>query len=674
MRFIVTIIALLISLPTMAREPVKNDHSLARLWVSSEEVAAGKPVQTVLELELEKDWHVYWRNPGDSGMAAEIRWQLPEGFAASDVIWPTPERIMIGPLMSYGYNKKAYHKVVITPPAEVKAGQEYPVTVNATWLICHEICVPEKASFTFALRGVEGTPEEDTQASQVITKVDALIPEKLEGARFAEDKNQAMLSLPWTEKTPEKVLFFPFQDGVLENSASHMMKKQGEVLLFGFKRGTQAAPEIWEGVIAVEGRERGYQVAAVRDDALLSAAPAASRPEEAPIGLVFAVIFAFLGGIILNAMPCVFPILSLKAVAIAKKGKGERKAVRLQGIAYTAGVMMSFALLAGVMILLQHSGTQLGWGYHMQSPVFVAVMAYILLAVGLSLSGVFHLPVMFGSGNAKDGISGSFATGVLATAVATPCTAPFMAPALGYALVQPPLVSLIVFLALGFGLAFPYLLVSSAPALHRMLPKPGLWMERFKQVLAFPMYASAAWLVWVVAQQSGMDGLALVLVGCVSVGLLAWLWAVQENSSVVWRWGWRVLLLALIGWTAWVQAPMEKAAAVSTETEVFSRARLDALLSEKKPVFVHATAAWCITCKVNERVALYDAKVMAEMKAKGFVHLVADWTNQDAEITAYLKSFGRNGVPIYVVYAPGKAPVVLPQLLTPSLVMEALGK
>jgi thiol:disulfide interchange protein len=391
-------------------------------------------------------------------------------------------------------------------------------------------------------------------------------------------------------------------------------------------------------------------------------------------------LFAMLGGVILNLMPCVFPILSLKALAIAKKSAQNPHFVRMQGLSYTAGVVVSFLVLAGVLIALQLAGQQVGWGYQMQSPHFVLAMTYILFVVGLMLSGVFVLPSLFANAGgglaAKDNVSGTFFTGVLATLVATPCTAPFMAPALGFALTQSPPVALLVFTSLGFGLALPYLLISFYPPLLRWLPKPGVWMERFKQFLAFPMYGSAAWMLWVLAQQTGEGGLAIALAGIVLVGFFLWVWSAARSKVMK--------FLALVAMLATVIAsfqtmvpslPLPKSGTDETikmQHEVYDADALQELLAKERPVFVNATAAWCITCKINERSSLKNSRVRAALAEKGVTYMVADWTNEDPKITALLTQFGRSGVPLYILYAPGQEPKLLPQILTPGIVLDAL--
>jgi thiol:disulfide interchange protein len=404
-----------------------------------------------------------------------------------------------------------------------------------------------------------------------------------------------------------------------------------------------------------------------------AATPAA--PKDDALTFWHALLLAFAGGIVLNLMPCVFPVLSIKALSLFKYSDLSAAQKRLQGVAYTAGVLASFSILALALVVMKHLGTQIGWGFQFQSPYFVLGVAYLIFVVGLSLSGVFALggPANLGAGLAgRTGYSGSFFTGVLAAIVATPCTAPFMGAALGFAVSQPSMVLWLVFLALGFGLALPYLLVSAWPALHKLLPKPGVWMERFKQALAFPMYGAAVWLVWVLAQQAGVHAVPLALGGMTVLALIAWIYDSTRSA------GKRVLvnglLLAGVIGTAGVSFQMLSATASEPAVQAYSPSTLAALRAEGKPVFINLTAAWCISCLVNERVTLDRPAFKDLLKTGGITYLKGDWTNQDPQISALLKQYGRSGVPLYLFYpaGAGSKAVILPQILTHDIVRSAL--
>ncbi|MBY0511832.1 MAG: thioredoxin family protein, partial [Rhodospirillaceae bacterium] len=413
----------------------------------------------------------------------------------------------------------------------------------------------------------------------------------------------------------------------------------------------------------------------------VTVAPMGASSATGLVPMLIAIVFAFLGGIVLNVMPCVLPVLVMKAMSFMSRGTHDAGALRRDGLAYTAGVMATFGVLVGALLALRAAGDAIGWGFQLQSPAFVAVLAYVMLALGLNLSGVFNIGGTVGAGQglaAKGGMSGAFFTGALAVVVATPCTAPFMGTAIGVALTQSPFEAVLIFEALALGLAAPYLLLTFVPGLAKKLPRPGLWMDRVKQVLAFPLYGAAAWLVWVFAQQLDAEGLAAALTGLVLVGLIAWLWGLSQKTSGAGR-GWALgaaaaALLATVALTATLSGRAAPAAAQTAGAETYSPARLAELRAAGKPVFINFTAAWCLTCKVNERVALSKADVEEAFKRAGVVYMKGDWTNRNADISAALTAAGRDGVPLYLFYAPGAAePRILPQVLTPGIVISAIG-
>jgi thiol:disulfide interchange protein DsbD len=439
------------------------------------------------------------------------------------------------------------------------------------------------------------------------------------------------------------------------------------------------------GLLVLQARE-GVQEAFRIDT--VSATGESIKPSSFP-SMVRQLLFAFLGGLILNLMPCVFPVLSMKAVSFADIARKSPWEVRAHGLVFTAGVLVCFAVIVAILLALRAGGAEIGWGFQLQSPVFVTLLAYLMFAVGLNLSGVFTIGTRLmglGSGLAvHPGYLGTFATGVLATLVATPCTAPFMGVALGYALTQPWQVSLLIFEALGLGLAFPYLLLSLSPKLLRFLPKPGVWMERLKEFLAFPMYATAAWLVWVLTLQTGSAGILAALIGMILIALGAWSYQSTRMAGPRWHWVGRIgAVVAFAIALGLVRVPVVndagEVASASRQVgqgpawEPFSRPRLVEIIAEGRPAFVNFTAAWCITCLANERVALSSPRLAALFEKRGIVYLKADWTRQDPEITRMLSSFGRSGVPLYVYYPPaGAEPVILPQILTEAVVLENLG-
>lgn len=664
----------------------------AELLLHTQHVNAGESIRAGVLFTLPEGWHIYWQNPGDSGLATSLEWTLPNGVTASGIQWPTPERIDTEGIINYGYS----HKVVL--PVELTAdrdGAHGEVTVKASWLACKDICIPESAELHGAL------PDSNPQAGALLDAAVAQLPKPLPadvaGAEVWGDEvtlsfDADRLSSQFGQQSI--VEWFPVEDGVISNAQKPRLTCNESALepatcALVFARGGGEVPAVWHGVVTLRNHSSDEQLNFLVqaktqqiDSANATKAESAIRPQQsalavssgAPLPLLLTLLFAFLGGLILNLMPCVLPVLSLKALALAKKSGAEARAARAQGIAYAAGVIASFLLIAAMMLAIKSTGAAIGWGFQLQEPGVVAGLALLMLLVALNLFGVLELPVLFGSAQTQqDNLIGSFFTGVLAVAVATPCTAPFMAPAIGATLTLPAPLTLAVFAALGLGMAAPFLLISAWPAARRYLPKPGAWMLRFKHALAFPMLATAAWLAWVLVQINGVGGLAILFASMLAVAWLIW-WA-HGTPHRAWRWPLALLAIAALVWGIAAQPPATAGHhAMAPHGEPFDAQRLQALRDEGIPVFVDATAAWCLTCKLNERVALDDAKVKALFAQKNVTLMVADWTMRDAEITKYLAQFGRNGVPLYVYYPSGGEPRLLPQLLTPSLVADAINQ
>jgi len=669
--------------------PVSNEHTTAELVTGPEALTAGNPLWVGVRFSLKPRWHLYWENPGDSGIPTTFAWQLPEGFTAGPIHWPPPARIPYAGLFNYGYGDQVTLLAPITPPQDLPAGT-HTLTLKADWLVCDDICVPETANFTFQLS--TEVAHSNALDAATLERIVNTMPQPFKGAAtYAVTESVALSFAPEEEVTLDQVTnawWYPIDDGIITNDGDQILSAKHGVITLQAVRGAQKPKAEFKGMLALtdaSGDKQFYIATAT----LTGKPPAANSPlamqplnfesdlpDISDLGLWSALLLAFVGGLILNIMPCVLPVLSLKALSISKKASAGAAAVRKQGMAYTLGVLISFAAVAGLLLILKETGQQIGWGFQLQSPAFVTGLIYTLFLVGLNLSGVFELPSSYaglGSGKTQgDSLSASFFTGALATLVATPCTAPFMATALGYALGQNSFVAMMIFLSLGFGLAFPLLLICFVPPLYRLLPKPGLWMMRFKQLLAFPMYASVAWLVWVLSQQVGAFGLAYALAGLCLIGFAAW--SLPLVRGVLY---WLILLatLALTTITLQRQSGIDTQSAsksIPSMGEAFSPELLQQYRENGVPVFVDATAAWCLTCKVNERVALNDEGVKQAFKDQGIKLLVADWTNRDESITQYLASFNRNGVPLYVYYPPLKNPIILPQILTPSIVRKAI--
>ena len=674
---------------------------LVRVDLLAEKAAArpGDTVTIALRQVIKPSWHTYWSNPGDSGEPTRIDWKLPAGASAGPIAWPLPSAIPVGPLMNYGYSGEILLLSEITLPKDI-SGNSVDIAADVKWLVCEEICVPEEAQVRLALPLLEGplSPRPSPYAGAIAAARKSVPAAAPWHASFDVAKGAVILKIDGVAaelSSAGEVRFFPSEWGRINHAAPQMVAfRDGDLLMHLAPGDLSASPGVpLEGLIAVEIRagggndRKGYRVSAI-------AAPASMPPVEfAPAGVSFegglslglAIAFAFLGGIILNCMPCVFPVLSLKALSLAKDA-GDGRARRVKGAVYLAGVLASFFAIGVAVLAMRMGGAAVGWGMQFQSPAFVLFMMALFLGLALNMSGVFTIGSRIaGAGDEftrRPGLSGYFFTGVLATLVATPCTAPFMGTAIGYAFSQPAAYIFAVLLALGLGFALPIMLLSVTPALGRWLPKPGAWMETFKQLMAFPLYATVAWLVWVLSVQQGSDGVLAASLTLLGTGFAAWLLGRgQETGTIATATAAAALAIGAIVLGA---ASLPPAAATSPsataaqgagpKAESFTAARLAELRTQNRPVFVNLTAAWCITCKVNERIALRSGRVAEAFAAQGIAYLVGDWTNGNPEITALLKEHGRVGVPLYLLYAgSGDAkPAILPQLLTESIVLDRI--
>ena len=676
-----------------AANPVATENVRAQLISEVTAIRSGTPFWVALYLDIRDGWHTYWRNPGDSGLATTIEWSLPDGFTAGDIHWPYPERIPVGSLMNYGYHGEVYLLIPITPPAELSADTPLTLTTRADWLVCQENCIPEAATLHLTLPATTADPSRDSRWEEAFDMTRQMLSRPSPWpVTVTADNVKLFLTLNTSEAIAENLEtlhFFPYRYGVLENAAPQSLTRDEGFIRLELARGEiqDIPPQPLGGVLVATVRTPdGLQVQAVS----VSAPPAtAADAGDAEFYLGQALILALLGGLLLNLMPCVFPVLSMKALSIVQHGRAARSQVRRHGLAYTAGVLVCFAAIAGVMLALRAAGTQIGWGFQLQSPVFVTLLAYLFFVLGLSLSGVFTVGntlMDLGSGWAtRPGYRGSFATGALAVVAATPCTVPFMGTAMGFAVTQPWPVALTVFLALGAGLALPYLLLCFCPPLLRWLPKPGPWLAAVKEFLAFPLYATVIWLVWVLSQQAGPQGVALALSGLLLIVFAIWLYQrLTSAGGMIQRLGKAAFMgtvIAALGLAVLPDGDTGEAALSSAKAsnsgpawEPFSRARLDTLRADGRPVFVNMTAAWCITCLVNERVALRSAELARRFADKGVVYLKGDWTNRNPEITQFLDAFGRSGVPLYVLYPPlpELEPMILPQILSEATLLRAL--
>jgi thiol:disulfide interchange protein/DsbC/DsbD-like thiol-disulfide interchange protein len=667
--------------------PAPEDLVKANLVAETATIAPGATLWVDLHLGVEPGWHIYWRNPGDSGLPTAIDWQLPSGFSAGHILWPVPEHFVQNGIGNYGYAGSADLLVPITPPRELATGQTARLAAEASWLVCADICIPGAAKLSLSLPVGAQPPTADPGTAPLFARARQHLPNVAPfETRFSQSANDIRLMVPASALAGlhnPRAMFFPNSDSLIDAAAEPRLTRRADGLELVLPKPSvgNVASTTLDGVLSLRGAdgvERAFEI---------SANPVPAVPAERGIAWWQALLLAFLGGIVLNAMPCVFPILSLKLLSIAQQAHGHHSAQFAHGLAYTAGVLVSFALLGGALLALRAGGQTVGWGFQLQSPVFVAMLAYLLFAMGLSLSGVADFGAsLSGIGGrlaGRSGVAGTFFTGALATVVATPCTAPFMGAALGFALISPPAVAIAVFLALGLGLAAPYLLASLSLGWQRILPKPGAWMEFVKQLLAFPLYGTVAWLLWVLLQEVGPGDAFGALFGLVLIAFAVWVYGQTRRAAPLRRSLGAGLAAAGGAAAIFLAASLTAGGGVASPNatsrdglhyEPFTTQRLSALETDRKPVFVNLTAAWCVTCLINERVALDSQAVRKAFAERRVTALKGDWTNQNPEITEFLQQFGRSGVPLYLLYTGKGQPVVLPQILTAASVLDALGK
>ncbi|MGB0906157.1 MAG: protein-disulfide reductase DsbD family protein [Maricaulaceae bacterium] len=670
-------------------ERVDTGKVVAQLISSHNVAAPGDTIYVALSTELDDHWHTYWRNPGDSGEPVQISWMLPNGVTAGEIIWPLPSTIATGPIINYGFEGAPLFPVAVTLPEAAKDGEFLTLDADVYYLVCKDICIPEQGQLSIDI--LIGAPEEDQLSASLINTALAEAPKENTDVKSGIVNANGSISMDFTN-LPEggfsQAYFFPYDQGLILPAAPQIVAI-GEN---GLRISSTAdflwdsnMPETVQGVLKFQngGTDTGIIVAA-KIGAALDVGVKTSLPNNGlntPKTTFFgAIIGAIIGGLILNLMPCVFPVISIKALSLARSAHTDRSHARREGWFYTFGVIATFLVLTGLLLTLKAAGSNLGWGFQLQSPIMVGVLALLLFLIGLNLLGVFEVSLggFENTGSEltrKGGSMGAFFTGALAVVVATPCTAPFMAGAIGYALAQPDIVTLTVFMALAIGFAAPFLLLSYMPGLLAKLPKPGPWMIRFRELLAFPMLAATIWLISVLALQSGFEGVTLILLAMLGLGFA--IWCLKRKALVAKILGPATFLLALY-------APFTLKTDTSTldstahvETQVWSAEAVATLRAEGRPVFVDFTAAWCVTCKVNEKLVLEKQATQKLFKDSNTAVLIADWTNKNDEIAQELARHGRSGVPLYLLYTPGHnavSPQILPQILTETVLREAINK
>ncbi len=680
-RTLALLLLALFAAPVAAQSVSDQPHTRIAIIAESRKPAAGQPLGIGLMLTPKAGWHTYWQNPGDAGAPTRVTWTLPPGTPEPPPLaYPVPETLIVSGLMNYVYAHPNVLVTSVTPPADLARNASFTVTVKADWLVCSdEQCVPESATLSLPLSIGDGAADPENGFRVAMARAD--LPKPVDwAATWAVAKGSFVLAAPLGSVDKVRAAyFFPLTEGAIDYAAPQTVTIAGDKLRIETKVGPGAAPLAGpvSGVLRIEreGEDKpiGFALTARPGDVpAMGVALGSSRGEDAGPTLLPILLAAILGGIILNVMPCVFPILSLKALSLAS-GNIDPRAARRDAMAYAAGVITVCVALGGLVLLLRAAGSQVGWAFQLQDPRVITGLLLLVTAIALNLAGVFEITL--GTGNLgeqtirKGGVLGSFATGALAAFVATPCTGPFMAGALGAALILPPLDAIAVFAGLGFGVALPFLLVGFIPALRRRLPRPGLWMTRLRAMLSVPMFITALALAWVLGRQAGVSGMTAGLAGAMLLGLLLWwLGSRQHHGNSAWiPAAGAVLAVAAAIMLLPVEAPASAqatSAPAALMAQHYTPEKLAELRASKTPVFLYMTADWCLTCKVNERGAMADTAVAAAFKKKGIAVLEGDWTRGDTAISQWLAEQGRAGVPVYVFYSADGRQEELPQILT----------
>ena len=684
------------TLGVLQAEPSKIPHGTVELIPATSSIQPGTPFQVGLLFHLEPGWHIYWKNPGDSGQRPRLKWELPQGFTAGEIEFPTPKRLPVGPLLDYGYEGTVLLPVTVNAGGDAPLGPPEKIEANLRVLVCRETCMPGKADLSLSLPVRKEEPKMIAANRELFAQANESKPNALPAGwtvSASQSSSSIVLTVAGGPRT-ENVSFIPAHPNQIQNSAPQHVTLGTKSVGLALKRPDDSAESVssLEGLLLTEeaGKPVAYEIAAPVTTAPPERAAGVVPPPAPTQSLFVILLLAFGGGLILNLMPCVFPVLSIKILSLLDHSRSERKTIQLSAAIYTLGVLVSFWVLVAVLLALRAGGRSLGWGFQLQAPGFVAFLICLLFVLGLSLIGAFEIGsslMSVGSSLTQRGkYSSSFFTGVLATVVATPCTAPLMGVAVGFALSQSPLVCVAVFTSMAIGLASPFLLLSVFPRLSNLLPRPGAWMETMKQLMSFLVFGSVIWLLWVLGQQVGMNQLALMLFVLLLLSVAAWIAGRWPQNRVV-----RITAAAIgIAITVYCSAALTPLAAADRQDgseaalakgglkwEAFSPDKLASYRSSGKPVLVDFTAAWCLTCQVNDRVVFHSPEVEQRLNRSDIALLRADWTSYDPVITEWLAKFGRSGIPFYVIYTPaqGSTPTTLPDgLLTPSAFLRSLDK
>lgn len=699
-----------------SESPKQNPVKVA-LISENTTIQPGNPFWVAIRLEIKDDWHAYWKNPGGIGLPPSIKWQLPEGFEVSELYWPFPERLVVHDEVNYVYRNEVWLLAKVIPPATLPTNSAITLFGNVDWLVCSDMnCLPGKDDISLKLRTSKESPEVDAQWEKQFAEAREKLPRKhpQDTPAYLKDGN-LVISVPKDITSAgitmiSSISFFPEKGGMVDIAVEPILHRDGSdssdyhvilkakeanethdiaknqvlkgTLVFHTEKDDVDPPEAWE-----------------MDMPIVASIESGSAPQE----MFVAMLFAFLGGLLLNLMPCVLPVISLKILSFVKLAKEKRSLILKHGILFSFGVLISFWTLAGVLLILQAYGEAVGWGFQLQDSLFVAVLSALLFIFALNFFGVYEIGTIFASwagqkqhSNKNRGhLFGSFLSGVLATAVATPCTGPFLGSAVGFAVTLPAPQAMMIFTILGLGMAFPYLILSSFPNLIRWIPKPGPWMVTFKEVMGFFMMATVLWLVWVFGAQTNFSAVSILLAGMLFLAVACWTlgkWSSPIRTRLSRIFGYVVALtfsVAAIYAISFAVSPQfsapiaDKTIAMTShgeaqgtqEWEPFSMERVNELQKKGIPVFIDFTARWCLICQTNHLV-LSTSDVQKKFRELGVVTMKADWTKNDPAITKLLRKFGRSGVPLYVLYGtdPKESPTILPQVLTPDNVIESLGK
>ena len=653
---------------SLADKIVEVSDSRIELLIESNSIEPGDELLVGFKFSLSPGWHTYWVNPGDAGEGASIKWNLPRDVKASKILWPGPERIPVEPLMTFGYEDE----VVLLTKIYTSKNTDIPLTLNAlvSWYTCKEICIPQEAEVSIPIKlGFKSPSSSNKLLKQTLENV----PTPFKGTYRVQSLDDSYIIQGQFEdnKQYDSIYFFPRFYGLTDYVESQLYEKNKDSFSLQVQpSGLKIEHESFEGVLATEkdGRLSYFEI-----NHSLS-----SDNSSQEFSVLTLIIFAFFGGLILNVMPCVFPILSIKILRFVEQSENSSYKTFKQGCLFSVGVIVSFLLIAALLISLKSGGESIGWGYQLQSPIVVSLLFYLFIVMGY----IFMSNIIIGSSLARLSLISSskgdslesFLTGVLAVIVASPCTAPFMGSAIGFALLQPSFYSILIFLGLGIGFSLPYLILSAKPSLLSFLPKPGQWMETFKQFMAFPMWASALWLLWVLSGQVDSQEIIQVLLGALIITIGLWLLEKNKSESNWVKWMIRLPFVLLLIFALWLVPTTYSDSDETQDQLAYTPQLLEDLREENNLVFLNFTADWCITCKVNEAVALKTSEVSKVLAEKNITYLEADWTRKDPIISETLEQYGRTGLPLYLLFPSEGDPLILPEILTEDILLSYLNE